>query len=56
MLGVEPQTSGIRAQNSTARPTWQVRVKSVEICDQQSMPNHLPAGNWQSLLPIWKKS
>ena len=36
MLGVEPQTSGLLGQNSTTRPTWQVRLQGVKVCAQKA--------------------
>ena len=32
--------------------TLQVAVKGVQVCAQQSMPSHLPAGNLDGILPI----
>ena len=48
MLVVEPLTSGLCGQNSTVRPTWQVRLKGAKACVQQSMPNHLQFDSEQS--------
>ena len=45
MLGVEPPTSGLKGYNSTTRPTWQVRLKGVKFCAQQSMSNYLQFGS-----------
>ena len=50
MLVVEPPTSGLCGQKSTVRPTWQVRLKGVKVCVQQSMPNHLQFDSEQSIL------
>ena len=45
VLRFESSTSGIEGQNSTTTPTWQMIVKGVTVCSQQSMPNHLPVGS-----------
>ena len=45
MLAIEPSTCGSLGQNSTTRPTWQVRLKGVKVCAQQNMTNHLHDGN-----------
>ena len=40
MLGVESQISGLWASVLTIALTWQVIMKRVKVCDQQSMSNH----------------
>ena len=45
MLRVETQTSSLRGQNSTARPTWQVRMKGVKGCAQRIVSSHLQFGS-----------
>ena len=47
MLGVEPPTSGLLGQNTDTRLSWHVRLNSVKVCAQQSMPNNLQFGSWQ---------
>ena len=41
MLGFEPQPLVYKAQNYTTRPPWQVSLKGVKVCAQQSMSSHL---------------
>ena len=45
MLGFEFQTSGLGGQCLTTRLTWQVIVKNVKVCAQQSMSKHLQVGS-----------
>ena len=45
----------ILCQNSITRPIWQVRLKGITVCEQQSMSNHLQFKSGQPNLLIWKK-
>ena len=54
MLVFEPLTSGLWGRNYTTRPPWQVSLKGVKVCAQQSMTNHLQFGDGQWIRPIWK--
>ena len=43
---LNPRPLVYEASAFTTTITWQVKVKGVKVCAQQSMSNHLPVGSW----------